>query len=260
MAHLPDPTSYIFNLQKKKINHRVAYEMTGVLIAILGQVLLVSKHYEYRYLVPGLALYPLLTILAFGILKNMIRLKSINIIIGVLILAGSVYCIPKQVPSIRILSRGIFTEMKNKMVTKHFVETLPSDAIKLLTPSGYGCPFHDFSIKISHCWAGRENEVFMPVYKKLYPFTYQYFTWENRSKYWNDYDISNITCSSKPVYFYIDDFTPELYSTSLSAILPEYPIEDIKQELVFENLKTNEKNFKLKFPDPTTELSHITSQ
>ncbi|MCX6234517.1 MAG: hypothetical protein NT175_07310 [Bacteroidetes bacterium] len=246
--------------KRKEINNRLTYGMTGVLIVILVQVILVSKHYEYRYLVPGLALFPVLTILSFEILKNMIRFKRINIIIGLMILAGSVYCIPKQVQSIRIRSRNIFTEMQNKMVTKHFVGTLPEDAIKLLTPSGYGCPFHDFSIMISHCWAGRENEVFMPVYKKLYPDTYQYFTWENRSKYWDEYDISSITCTNKPVYFYIAGYTPELDTTSLSAILPGYPIENIKQELVFENLKTNEKIFKLKFPDPTSGLSHVTSQ
>jgi hypothetical protein len=135
------------------------------------------------------------------------------------------------------------------MVTKHFVGTLPKDAIKLITPAAYGCPFHDFSIMISHCWAGNENKVFVPVYKKLYPDTYLYFTWEKRSKYWDGYDVSSITNTNRPVYFYIAGYTPELDTTSLSAILPGYPITDIKQELVFENQKMNEKIFRLTFPD-----------
>jgi hypothetical protein len=245
--------------KRKEINSRLTYGMTGVLIVILIQVILVSKHYEYRYLIPGLALFPVLAILSFEILKNMIRFKRINIIIGLMILAGSVYCIPKQVQSIRIRSRGISTEMQNKMVTKHFVGTLPGDAIKLITPAAYGCPFHDFSIMISHCWAGRENEVFVPVYEKLYPDTYLYFTWEKSSKYWDGYDISSITSTNRPVYFYIAGYTPKLDTTSLSAILPGYPIADIKQELVFENRQTDEKIFRLKFPDSASGLSNVGS-
>jgi hypothetical protein len=141
----------------------------------------------------------------------------------------------------------ISKEMEGKMKTKHFVETLDKDAIKLITPSGYGCPFHDFSIMISHCWAGHENEVFLPIFKKLYPDSYFYFTWEQRHKHWNEYDIKEITEATKPVYFYIAHHTTELYDTSLSAMLPDYDISTIKKELLFENKQTNEKIYKLFF-------------
>jgi hypothetical protein len=246
---------------KKEVNHRLLYGMTGVLIAMLVQIIIVAKHYEYRYLVPGLTLFPILIILSFEILKNTLRLKWMNIITGFIILAGTSYCLPRQIQSIHIRSRGIFTEMKNKMVTKHYVETLPADAIKLLTPSEYGCPFHDFSIMISHCWAGRENKVFMPVYKKLYPATYQYFKWEGRNKYWNDnYDISDITCSTHPVYFFIANYSPELDTVSLDALLPAYPVEKIKQQLVFDNPVTNEKIFRLTFPEEPGDTSCIKGQ
>ena len=168
-------------------------------------------------------------------------------VIGLLIIAGFIGGSQKQMRSIRIRSNHISKEIKNKMVTKHFAETLEEDAIKLITPAGYGCPFHDFSIMISHCWAGRANEVFLPVYKKLYPDTYHYFTWEMRKKYWEEYQTSKITDTDKPVYFYIANYSPELYYTSLSAMLPGQNPDDIKKELIFENAKTNEKIFKLNF-------------
>lgn len=243
--------------KRKEMNRHLVFGLTGVLIVILLQVIFVSKHYEYRYLVPGLALFPVMTILSLEMLKGYLRIRRINLVVVGLILAGSLYCIPRQVESVRIRSRGIFNEMQNKMVTKHFVETLPEDAVKLLTPSGYGCPFHDFSIMISHCWAGKANTVFKPVYRKLYPDTYHYFTWEKRSKYWDPYDVSAITNANRPVYFYVAHYTSELDSISLSTILPGYPIHEIERQLIFENARTNEKIFQLTFPQQRSDTTFI---
>ncbi|MCK4676821.1 MAG: hypothetical protein KAT48_01700 [Bacteroidales bacterium] len=234
-------------IKRKDLNKRLLYGLAGVLIVMLSQIIIVSKHYEYRYLIPGLCLFPVMIILSFEMLKRLIHFNKIKSVIGLLIVAGFIGGFQKQMHSIRIRSNHISNEMKSKMVTKHFVETLEEDAIKLITPSGYGCPFHDFSIMISHCWAGRANEIFLPVYKKLYPDTYHYFTWEMRKKYWEEYHTSKITDTDKPVYFYIANYSPELVNTSLSAMLPGQNLDDIKKELIFENTNTNEKIFKLKF-------------
>ncbi len=86
---------------------------------------------------------------------------------------------------------------------------------------------------ISHCWAGWANEVFLPVYSKLYPDTYFYFTWEGRAKYWHyPYDINRIVQNEKPVYFYIANYTPELFDKSLEIMIPDYPLDSIKSELL----------------------------
>ncbi len=240
---------YVF-LKRKELNRRLIYSMSAILLTTLLQVLLVSKHYEYRYLVPGLALFPALVILSFQMIKKLISYRRINFIIAFIIIAGFVYQVPKHIKYIHIVSRGVSAEINKKMQTRNFVQTLEDDAIKLLTPSGYGCPFHDFSIMISHCWAGWENEVFLPVYKKLYPDTYQFFTWENRAKYWEyPYDITRITDAEVPVYFYVAHYTPGLFHESLTALLPGYDITNIEDELIFENTDTGEKIFRLQFAE-----------
>lgn len=234
-------------IKRKGYNKRVLYGQAGVLVAMIFQLLLVAKHYKYSYLVPGLSLLPLMLILSFEMLQSLIRFNRLKLIIGVIILAGFAFCIPKHITSIRIRSTGISNQIHNKMLTKHFVEAIEKDAIKLLAPTGYGCPFHDFSMMISKSWAGRANQDFLPVYKKLYPNTYQYYSWEKRSKYWETYKIENITESDKPVYFYIDQYTPEKYTTALTAILPEYNLDLIKKEMVFKNDLTGEIIFRLHF-------------
>jgi hypothetical protein len=140
--------------------------------------------------------------------------------------------------------------MKNKLKTKHFVETLDKDAVKLITPAEYGCPFHDFAIRISASWAGKAYESFLPVYRKLYPGTYHYFKWEKKVKFWDEpYNISEIVDSKRPVYFYIANYSPELYKLSLSEFLPGYDPAGISAEILFENPSTNEKIFLLEFSD-----------
>ncbi len=240
---------YIF-FKRKSLNKSLLFGLSGVLLAFLFQVLLVSKHYEFRYLAPALALFPGMVILSLEMIKRLVSFKRINLIIGLIILGGFIYLIPKHVTNIRIASTRISTQISEKIKAKHFVETLEDDAVKLITPGPYGCPYHDFSIMISHCWAGWENKVFLPVYKKLYPDTYQYFTWEKRAKYWEyPYDINRIVQNEKPVYFYIANYSPELYTKSLSAMIPGYDLDNINEELVFINEGTKERIYRLTFED-----------
>lgn len=235
-------------IKRKNINHRLVYGLSGILVTLLIQVLIVSKHYEYRYLVPGLALFPAMVILSFEILRDFISFKRVNLIIAAIIIAGSMIMIPQHMKRVREVSGRISHEMENKLITKHFVEMLEKDAVKLITPAPYGCPFHDFSIMISSCWAGKANRLFLPVYKKLYPSSYFYFKWEGQTKYWEEeYDVSKIIGSKKPVYFYISENNPMLYEQSLSAMLHGYNIDKIDFEVIFENEATNERIFELSF-------------
>ncbi len=78
--------------KRNEVNRRLAYGMAGVLAAMFAQVIIVAKHYEYRYLVPGLTLFPILIILSFEILRNTIRFKWMNIMTGFIILAEVSYC------------------------------------------------------------------------------------------------------------------------------------------------------------------------
>jgi len=238
--------SYFF-VKRKTYNKRIVYGQLGVLLAMLFQLLLVSKQYKYSYLIPGLSLIPIMLILSFEMLKSLFSFKRSKVVIWIVVLAGFTFMVPKHISSIRIRSTGISNQVNNKMQTKYFVESLEKNAIKLLAPTGYGCPFHDFSMMISKSWAGRANKNFLPVYKKLYPDTYQYFSWEKKSKYWEPYETEKITKSDNPVYFYIDQYTEEKYHTALTAILPTYNIESIEKEMIFKNDKTGEVIFRLTF-------------
>jgi hypothetical protein len=62
-------------IKRKDLNKRLLYGLAGVLIVILSQIIIVSKHYEYRYLIPGLCLFPVMIILSFEMLKRLIHLS-----------------------------------------------------------------------------------------------------------------------------------------------------------------------------------------
>lgn len=239
--------SYIF-MRRKTLNKKIAYGLGAILITLFLQVMMVSKHYEYRYLIPGLALFPAMVILTFEVLRDMVKFRKMNLLIMTVILAGAFIMVPRHVNAARKVGARISGEMEVRLETRYFIENLEENAIWLMTPEGYGAPMHDFSMMISSCWGGKANRIFLPVYQKLYPDTYYYFRWEGRAKYWRtDYDVSNIIATDRPVYFYIHKPTPELIDRSLSAMLPGYDVSNIKMDLIFENLQTGEKIYKLRF-------------
>lgn len=235
-------------LKKKNINRMLFWGSLGIFATLLVQFFIVSKHYQYRYLTPGLALFPAMAICSLEMLKEIIPWKRNKILITALIIGGFFIMIPTHTDWIGIVSRGISKEIENKNRTKTFVDNLDKNAVKLITPKPYGCPYHDFSMMISHSWAGWANEVFLPVYKKLYPDTYYYFRSEKRNKYWYyPYDLSKIIQHERPVYFYIGDYSEDLYKLSLEKMLPGYETENIQNSLLFINEATNERIYQLKF-------------
>lgn len=237
--------AYLLRGRGKK-NRRLFYSLGGVLLTLLLQVVMVSKHYEYRYLVPGLALFPAMVILSFMMMKEMICFRGIRYVTAGLILAGFAVMVPRHVESARARAAKISVEITAKMQTKHFIETLEEEAILLLTPEGYGSPFHAFSMMVSYSWSGKAGSLLLPVYRKIYPDTYQYFSWEGRPRSWSkSYEPPANGTALKPVYFYIAEYTPELYDVSLKAMWPGYDPARAEAELLFWNRATGERVYRL---------------
>jgi len=243
-------TMLYFIIRWRTINRRLAYVSVGIVMALFVLFLLVTKQYENRYLAPGFALFPLMAILAIEMVKEIFTFRYIKTAIGLAVFAGFLFMIPYHMKWIRMNVDWMTTEMVSKRETAAFAATLEKDAIKLITPKNYGCPFHDFSVMIGHCWAGWANEVFLPYYQKINPRTYYYFPWEGRAKYWHTpYDINQIISQQPPVYLYIGDYTEEIFNKSLEIMLPGYELNKLSYHLVFENQLTTERIYRLYFDE-----------
>ncbi len=247
-----------FILLRKTKGTRLTTVQMGLLIAIPVVVVMVCKHFQYRYLVPALALLPIMTIVSLLMLRDITLGRHLKWIAPVLIASGFLWGIPNQADQARIRSVGIQQEVAARKETAGFLSTLPKDAIFLHNPSGYGCPSHSFSMMIVYCWAGKAREIYTPVFQKMYKNHYFYFPWENGKRYWKKYDThERITNSEKAVYFYTDNYPEEVQDQALQAMMPDYDLENVVRLEKYHNKITNEKVFEIMFNEPVVNVDSL---
>jgi hypothetical protein len=117
---------------------------------------------------------------------------------------------------------------------------------------GYGGPAEEYALMTSYEWAGKDKAFLHPVFTKLYPDTYLYFTWDKTLKYWGkELYLKAINESQKPVFLYLNSDDPELYQ----KVIGKFPFAkdscEVMQTLLFNNDKTKERIYKLEFHQPT---------
>jgi len=235
--------SSIFFFFRKKTNadNRLFLVSVGITIAIILQIALVSKHYSYRYLIPSLAFMPMLLILSFEMISRVYPAKWNKSII----LVGTLLCflpgIKKQLASAQLRSLAITNEMDAKRETWYRAQILEKDSYKIIVSQGYGAPFQDYAIMYSACWAGPRYNDYKDILAKLYPDTYQYFTWDNTIKYFGpEFNPAKIIESKKPVYLYLENDTPELMKKTMDKLFLPKDSVSVLPDKIYRNEKTNE--------------------
>lgn len=231
---------------KAELNKRLFWIATGIAIAIILQILLVSKHYSYRYLIPSLAFMPMLLILSFEMISRAFPSEWNKRIV----LLGTILCfipgITKQQASAQLRTLAINNEMEAKRETWYHTQALKKNSYKIIVSQGYGSPFQDYAIMYSSCWAGVRFHDYTKLLEKLYPDTYQYFTWDNTVKHFGpEFSPDKIIESKKPVYLYLENDTPELMQKTIAKMFLPRDSVTILPERIFRNEKTNEGLYSL---------------
>jgi hypothetical protein len=229
-------------LKKKGVeSDRILWLSVGVMAAVVFHVVLASKHYSYRYLIPTLTMMPLMAILSFEMIHRLSPGLWNKYIILLITLLSFIPGVKKQITSAQIRSKGIGLEMAGKIETWHQAQALPDSCIKIIVSQSYGAPFQDYVIMYSTAWAGPRMKDYRETLSRLYPDTYHYSTWDNQIRtFGKPFAPAEIAWSKRPVVLYLEQDTPELMKKTISKFFTTGDSMQVSNRLIFNNKKTGE--------------------
>lgn len=235
-------------LKKKEVPSNWMWVTTAIILTVTLHTALSSKHYAYRYMIPAISLMPLMVILVAeavkGLIPHRLTMKILFFVLIALFIPGAI----KQAKAIRYKSYHIEKDVKNRMETWHFAQSLGDNNIRLIASKSYGSPFIDYTMMFCDAWSGKPRALYRPVFKKLYPDSYMFFTWDNSMRFWNDrFDTTGILLSDKPVYLYLEKGTREMFDRSIGFFFsPSIPADSIAADTLFKNQYTGEGIYQLR--------------
>ena len=235
---------------RKKVDKKIVLMAVGVILTIAIQLLMVGKHYAHRYFIPVLMLSPLMILMMAELIKKMAKYKLTVWFINAGIVLVLIWNIQFNRQWLPIKTEAMGTDIENRLPTWHVAQTLEKDSYKIITSQNYGCPFIEYTLMYSSVWASNEKRMeYAPILGKLYPNTYNYFTWDNTIKYWGEkFDTQKIIDSGKPVYLYLERNEEELYRKTIAKLAEESATPfQVSSKKVYENPKTTEIIYQLNF-------------
>jgi hypothetical protein len=126
--------------------------------------------------------------------------------------------------------------MNARKNTRDIISTFEKDSYKIIVSQDYGCPFHEYAVMYSFCVAAGEWPDSREKLNRIYPNTYQYFTWDNTIKYWGkDFNPDEIIESEKPVYLYLEKNNTELYQRTIAKFFEASNNYKVEKDLIFQN-------------------------
>jgi hypothetical protein len=244
-------------IQHKKAGKRVIIIVLAVILTVFIQLVLVGKHYAHRYFIPVLMLSPLMVLLIAEMIRNIWRHKAAVYFIHTGIVLFLLWQININHHWLSVKSDALSKDIENRLPTWHFASLLDTKKNYLFIASqSYGSPFIEYTLTYSHVWGNLKKRIeYAPILDKLYPFTFNYFPWDNSLRSWVEpFDVTNIRTSGKLVYLYMESDNEELYSRFLEKLRTESDTDfSADRELLYKNHATSEViylwTFKLPEPD-----------
>jgi hypothetical protein len=209
---------------------------------------MVGKHYAHRYFIPVLMLQPLLVFLLAEIIKKFYPKKVTTLLVSIGIVFFFVWQVQFNKEWLPIKTEAMSADIENRMPTWHVAQSLEKDSYKIIASQNYGCPFIEYTLMYSTVWAShKKQEEYKPILGRLYPDTYNFFTWDNSMKYWGEkFSAQKAVASGKKIYLYLERNEEELYNRTISKLQEENgsPFEAVKS-LVYENPATKEAIYQI---------------
>lgn len=236
-------------IYRKKTDRRILFYSTSLALAISLHLVIVCKHFAHRNFIPSLLLLPLVVFFSIEILKKVNTNRIIQILLQVVLVAFLIVTLKNQLLWLPIKSTAMENDINARKRTQNFTSSLENGCIKIITSQSYGCPFKEYALMYSTAWSKNElKPQYAEVLRKLYPFTYQHTTWDDKFQYWGEkFDAKKIIDSGKKVYLYIERNDEELYNRTLLKIQKESETGFIaERELLFLNEVNNEVIYQLK--------------
>ena len=243
---------------RKKAEKTMVLIAISVILTIAVQLLITGKHYAHRYFIPVLLLSPLMIFIISEMIKKFYPKKIITYIINLGIVVILIWNVQFNRQWLPVKTEALGTDVENRMNTWHVAQSLDKNSYKIIASQNYGCPFIEYTLMYSTVWANhKKQEEYKPILNKLYPDTYNFFTWDNSMRYWGEkFNAQKAVNSGKKIYLYLERNEEELYNRTISKLQEENgaPL-NIQNDTVFLNNKTGEIIFRLLIqPEPVDSL------
>jgi len=243
---------------RKKAEKTMVLLAISVILTIAVQLLITGKHYAHRYFIPVLLLSPLMIFIIAEMIKKFYPKKIITSIINLGIVGILIWNVQFNRQWLPVKTEALGTDVENRMNTWHVAQSLDKNSYKIIASQNYGCPFIEYTLMYSTVWANhRKQEEYKPILNKLYPDTYNFFTWDNSMRYWGEkFNAQKAVASGKKIYLYLERNEEELYNRTISKLQEENGAPfNIQNDTVFLNNKTGEIIFRLLIqPEPVNSL------
>jgi len=242
-------TGYIIYF-RKKADKRIVLLTIAVIVTILLQLLMVGKHYAHRYFIPVLMLSPLMVFIIAETIKKFYPKKITTILINIAIVVLLIWNVQFNRQWLPAKTQAMGSDIENRMPTWHIAQTLEKDSYKIIASQNYGCPFIEYTLIYSTVWASHKKQVeYAPLLDKLYPYTYNYFTWDNTLKFWGEkFNAQKMMDSGKKIYLYLEFNDEELYNKTINKLTEENGAAfTVERELIYTNEITREIIYMLHF-------------
>ncbi len=240
---------------RKKVDKKIVLLAIAVILTIAAQLLMIGKHYAHRYFIPVLMISPLMIFIIAEMIKKVYPKKITTYIINIGIVGFLFWNVQFNRHWLPIKTEAMGTDMENRMQTWHVAQSLEKDSYKIIASQNYGCPFIEYALMYSTVWANHaKREEYASILGKLYPTTYNFFTFDNTFRFWGEkFNANNIIDSGKKTYLYLERNEEELYDRSINKLIEEnIDTFEIERELIYLNDKTSEIIYQLTFSHDIT--------
>lgn len=242
---------------RKRVDKRLVLLSTAVILTIVIQLLIVGKHYAHRYFIPVLMLSPLIVFIIAELIKKFYPGKISTTVINIGIVTLLFWNIQFNREWLPIKTEAMGNDIANRMPTWHVAQLLEKDSYKIITSQNYGCPFIEYTLTYSIVWANhKKREEYAAVLDKLYPHSFNYFTWDNTIKYWGErFSADSIINSGKKTYLYIERDEQALFDKTIAKLHTEDTTQfNIESQLLYRNPATTEVIYELNFNKPVENI------
>jgi hypothetical protein len=238
---------------RKKADKKLMIAGIAITVTVAIQLLLVGKHFAHRYFIPVLMLAPLMVFFTAEIIRKIypkkVTLWAVNLLIVLLLISNIGY----NHFWLNMKTEAMGNDIANRIPTWHIAQSLEKDSYKIITSQNYGSPFIEYTLMYSLVWANNEKRQEYAVnLGKLYPHTFNYFTWDNTLKYWAEpFDSQKIRDSGKKVYLYIERDEQAMFDKTIAKLHSEdTTLFNIESQLLYINPATTEVIYELNFSQP----------
>ncbi len=219
----------------------------AIIVAIILQLLIVGKHFGYRYMIPVL----LFSGLAFATAINRIRAFKTwyygSLI--VIILFSGFYNFKMLRKALRI------NEAQNRTFAFVKKAIAPDDPVLIISrDSWYGTPFISHSLMFGKQYCFRQGEQYSHVLDSLYP--NKYF-WTHSNLQYSDWQMSimpdQMLSNHKRLFLYVQTDNPTLYKKAIEDFSKNLKYNDsdsVSMNLVYSNAYMDEEIYLLEIINP----------